>query len=51
LTDHVQRSVDAVQARTRRNVLPALQERDVLRGADRFDLAPQRAEGQAMDTR
>ena len=43
LADDLQRSVNSVQPRTRRDVLPALQKCHVLRGGDRLDLAPQAA--------
>ncbi len=46
LADDLQRSVDAVQPRRRRDVLPALQRKRMYsRGGDRLDLAPQACRG------
>ena len=46
-----QRAVDAVQPRRRRDVLPAEEKAHVIGGADRLDLAPQRAEREPVDAR
>jgi hypothetical protein len=49
LSDHLRQPFPTVELGTRRDVLPAKQEAHEIGDRDRLDLAPQAANGEAMD--